>query len=86
MQTLVLRIPDDLAADIEAEARRLNWTKSKVARARLAATRGSASTPGSGFDLIADLIGTDEGGPPDLSARKKHYLKKWGFGRDKPRR
>ena len=86
MQTLVLRIPDDLAADIEAEARRLNSTKSAVARARLAIPRASAGAAKTGFDLIADLIGTDTGGPPDLSARKKHYLKAWGFGREKPRR
>lgn len=86
MQTLVLRIPDDLAADIAAEARRLNTTKSKVARARLAAARASSDAPGAGFDLIADLVGTDTGGPRDLSARKKHYLKSTGFGREKPRR
>lgn len=86
MQTLVLRIPDALAADIEAEARRLNSTKSEVARARLAAGRDKTGAQGSGFDLIRDLVGTDEGGPRDLSARKKHYLKSWGFGREKPRR
>ena len=40
----------------------------------------------SGFELIRDLIGTDTGGPRDLSARKKHYLKAWGYGRDNPRR
>jgi hypothetical protein len=28
-----------------------------------------------GFDPIADLIGTVEGGPDDMSARKKEYLK-----------
>lgn len=86
MQTLVLRIPDDLAADIEAEARRLKTTKSKVARARLAAVRDKNGAQASGFELIRDLIGTDKGGPRDLSARKKHYLKEWGFGREKPRR
>lgn len=86
MQTLVLRIPDDLAADIAAEARRLNTTKSKVARARLAAARGPGNAPGAGFDLIADLVGADRGGPADMSARKKHYLKATGYGREKPRR
>jgi hypothetical protein len=86
MQTLVLRIPDDLAADIEAEARQLNSTKSEVARARLAAGRKAADPSGTGFDLIRDLVGTDTGGPGDLSARKKHYLKATGFGREKPRR
>ncbi len=86
MQTLVLRIPDDLAADIEAEARRLNSTKSEVARARLAAASGSTGTPGAGFDLISDLVGAETGGPSDVSARKKHYLKARGYGREKPRR
>ncbi|HEY5894391.1 MAG TPA: hypothetical protein VIT91_14295 [Chthoniobacterales bacterium] len=86
MQTLVLRIPDELAAEIEAEARRLNTTKSEVARARLAAASESRNAPSAGFDLIADLVGTDTGGPPELSVRKKHYLKATGFGREKPRR
>jgi hypothetical protein len=86
MQTLVLRIPDDLAADIEAEARRLNSTKSEVARARLAAAPSVAAEQGGGFDLIADLIGSETGGPPDVSKRKKHYLKAAGYGREKPRR
>ncbi|MDR3405582.1 MAG: hypothetical protein P4L99_24010 [Chthoniobacter sp.] len=86
MQTLVLRIPDDLAAEIEAEARRLNSTKSEVARARLTAARGSTGEPGSGFDLISDLVGAETGGPSDVSARKKHYLKAKGYGREKPRR
>lgn len=86
MQTLVLRIPDDLAAEIEAEARRLNSTKSEVARARLIAGREAANPSSGGFDLIADLVGAEKGGPADLSARKKHYLKATGYGREKPRR
>jgi hypothetical protein len=86
MQTLVLRIPDDLAADLEAEARRLNSTKSQVARARLAAGGATSKKARSGFDLIRDLVGADTSGPGDLSARKKHYLKATGFGREKPRR
>lgn len=86
MRTLVLRIPDELAADIEAEAKRLNSTKSEVARARLAAGRDKSAAQAPGFDLIRDLIGTDEGGPPDVSARVDHYLKERGYGREKPRR
>ena len=88
MPTLVLRIPDELAADLEAEARRLHSTKSAVARARLLASRGkpAASKKKAGFELIRDLIGTDTGGPPDLSARVDHYLKERGYGRDKPHR
>jgi hypothetical protein len=86
MKTLVVRIPDHLAAEIEAEARRLNSTRSEVARARLAAARRNSGTPVAGFDLIADLVGADTGGPRDLSARKKHYLKAKGYGREKLRR
>src|SRR5688572_7660488 len=57
MQTLVVRIPDEVAADIEAEARRLNSTKSDVARKRLVA--GRARNDAHGFDMIRDLVGTD---------------------------
>ena len=84
MQTLVLRIPDEVAADIEAEARRLNSTKSDVARKRLVA--GRARNDAHGFDMIRDLVGTDTTGRSDLSSRKKHYLKASGYGRKKPRR
>ena len=49
----------------------LNSTKSEVGRMRLA-----AGTPqSSGFGSISDLIGAEEGGPRDVSSRKKQYLK-----------
>jgi hypothetical protein len=86
MRTLVLQIPDELAADGEAEARRLKSTKAAVARARLAAGRTSLDAPVAGFELIADLVGTNTGAPPDLSVRRKDYLKATGFGREKPPR
>jgi hypothetical protein len=36
---------------------------------------------------IADVIGhVDDNLPSDLSARKKHYLRLWGFGRDRSAR
>jgi len=61
MKTLVLRIPDDLARDLEAEAERTHLTKYEVARRRLIAAGLQAQT--SGMALIADLVGTVEGGP-----------------------
>ena len=79
MQTLVLRISDDLARELEAEAERLNLTKSEIARRRLSAA-SVAAPPASGFDLIADLVGTVEGGPADMSSRKKEHLKSSGYG------
>lgn len=87
MKTLVLRISEELAAEIEDEARRLNRTKSEVARARLAAANGKpAGADESSFALISDLIGTEQGGPPDVSKRKKHYLRVRGYGDEKPAR
>jgi hypothetical protein len=32
------------------------------------------------LDAIADLIGSVDGLPADLSARKKHYLRATGYG------
>lgn len=86
MQTLVLRIPEALAAELKDEARRLNSTRSEVARARLTGAGKNRQSDGGGFALISDLIGVEKGGPPDVSARKKQYLKKRGYGREKPNR
>lgn len=85
MQTLVLRIPDDLARELDAEARKTRLTKSEVARRRLIAAGEQGNAASSGFGLIEDLIGTVEGGPADMSARKKHYLKTTGYGKKHPR-
>lgn len=81
MQTLVLRIPDDLARELEAEAKRDRLTKSEVARRRLIAAGSQTCDSASGMELIADLIGTVEGGPADMSSRKKEYLKASGYGK-----
>ena len=74
MQSLVLRIPDDLARELDAEAKKAHLTKSEVAYRRLIAAGSQSHAAASGFDLIADLVGTVEGGPADMSARKKEYL------------
>lgn len=84
MQTLVLRIPDNLARELEAEARQSHLTKSEIARRRLIAAGSPVPAAAIGFELIADLIGTVTGGPTDMSARKKDYLKTQGYGQ--PRR
>jgi hypothetical protein len=81
MQTLVLRIPDDLARELDAEAKKSHLTKSEVARRRLIAAGSQSHAATSGFDLIADLVGTVEGGPADMSARKKDYLKSTSYGK-----
>ncbi|MEI6177546.1 MAG: hypothetical protein WCS43_11690 [Verrucomicrobiota bacterium] len=85
MQTLVLRIPDDLARDLEAESKKTHLTKSEVARRRLIAAGSQSHDAASGFDLIADLVGTVEGGPSDMSSRKKEYLKTKDYGKTRHR-
>ena len=85
MQTLVLRIPDDLARELEAEAKKSHLTKSEIVRRRLIAAGSKSLKEASGFDLIEDLVGTLEGGPADMSARKKDYLKTSGYGKKRHR-
>lgn len=85
MKTLTLRVPDELMADLEAESRAQGRSKSDVARERL---RSAASVRGEAVDPLAsirDLIGSVDGLPPDLSARKKEYLKLTGYGRKRRR-
>jgi Ribbon-helix-helix protein, copG family len=81
MQTLVLRIPDDLARELDAEAKKTQLTKSEVVRRRLIAAGSQRQAEASGFDLIVDLVGTVEGGPADMSGRKKEYLKTTNYGK-----
>lgn len=85
MKTLTVRLPESIVAEIDAESRRRKVSKSDIVRERLQ-TGGRAGRPRSAaLDSIADLIGSVDGGPEDLSARKKHYLKTMGYGRKRPR-
>ncbi len=81
METIVVRIPDDLARDLERQAKELNLTKSEVARRRLVAGGKVDTEAKEGFQMIADLVGSAEGLPPDLSSKKKDYLNKTGYGK-----
>ena len=85
MRTLTVRLPEPLAAAIEAEARARNMSKSDVVRERLEQAAGATGEPPAPPYDIADLIGTVDGLPPDLSSRKKHYLRLTGYGRKRPR-
>jgi Arc/MetJ-type ribon-helix-helix transcriptional regulator len=85
MKTLTVRLPDALAAEIEAESRRRKISKSDVVREWLrCAPRTPPRTPAS-LAAIADLIGSVEGLPADLSARRRHYLTTTGYGRKRHR-
>lgn len=83
MKTLTVRLPEELYGDIEAESRRRNLPKSEVVRERLESGRSSGH--GALAPSISDLVGSIDGLPSDLSARKKHYLRATGYG-DKRRR
>jgi Arc/MetJ-type ribon-helix-helix transcriptional regulator len=79
MKTLTVRLPEALVAQIEAESRRRKLSKSDVVRERLTLARSPRRQPAS-LDAIADLIGSIDGLPSDLSAQKKKYLKSMGYG------
>jgi len=81
MKTLTVRLPDPLVAEIEAESRARQVPKSDVVRERLRlAPQAAGRRRPSPLDSIADLIGSVDRLPPDLSARKKAYLKATGYG------
>jgi Arc/MetJ-type ribon-helix-helix transcriptional regulator len=82
MKTLTVRLPDMLAAQIEAESRRRNISKSDVVRERLTRT---TDAPSNALDAVADLIGSVDAAPADLSARRKDYLAVTSYGRKRPR-
>lgn len=90
MKTLVVKIPEALAAEIEAEAREKGMKKSDVVRRRLARRDDEGPRELTMWDLTRDIIEkaereTPDTGPRDVSARKKYYLRKWGFGKNKRR-
>jgi Arc/MetJ-type ribon-helix-helix transcriptional regulator len=80
MKTLTVRLPEALVTQIEAESRRRKLSKSDVVRERLTgAVRLRRRQPAS-LDVIADMIGSVDSLPRDLSARTKKYLKSTGYG------
>jgi Arc/MetJ-type ribon-helix-helix transcriptional regulator len=80
MKTLTVRLPEPLVAEIEAESRGRKCSKSDVVRERLQRGAQPKQPQSRPLDAIADLIGSVEGLPADLSARKKRYLKALGYG------
>ena len=85
MKILTVRLPESLAAAIEEESRQRKISKSDVVRERLERAALVAREPGSPAYAIADLIGSVDGLPADLSARKKDYLRSTRYGRKRPR-
>ena len=69
-------------ADIEAESRGRKISKSDVVRERLELAPRKRR-PTTSLNAIKDLIGSVDGLPTDLSARKNQYLQNTGYGRQK---
>ena len=69
MKTLSVRLPEGLVAEIENESSERKLSISEVVRERLSR---------------ADVTGSVDGLPADLSARKKSHLKATGYGRKRP--
>jgi hypothetical protein len=71
-------------ADIEAESRGRKISKSDVVRERLE-TAPRLRKRAAALHAIADLIGSVDGLPSDLTERKKAYLRASGYGQKRPR-
>jgi Arc/MetJ-type ribon-helix-helix transcriptional regulator len=85
MKTITIRLPESLAAEIDAESRERKVSKSDVVRERLQGVSRRQSRRPPVLARIADLVGSVDDLPADLSARKKEYLKASGYGRQRPR-
>ena len=86
MKTLAVRLPEPLAAEIEVESRGRGCSKCDIVRERLQRAASTSGRQPATMDAIADLIGSVDGLPPDLSARKKRYLKAESRGSGQNRR
>jgi Arc/MetJ-type ribon-helix-helix transcriptional regulator len=85
MKTLTVRLPEPLVSEIEAESRGRKCSKSDVVRERLQRASRTAGRESASLGAISDLIGSIDGLPADLSARKKQYLKAGGYGNKRAR-
>lgn len=85
MKTITVRLPEPLVAEIEAESRGRKCSKSDVVRERLQRAARPTRRQSTSLNAIADLIGSVDGLPADLSARKKQYLKTSGYGKKRAR-
>ena len=79
MRTISLKLPDDLLANLDNEARKRRVTKSSVVRESLekALHQRPSAREVSCYDLARDLAGSIKGLPKDLANDPK-YME--GFG------
>ena len=84
MKTLTVRLPESIVAELDAESRKREVSKSEIVRERPQAGRHAGRPHSPALAGIADLIGAVDGLPADLSSRTKAYLRSTGFGRTRP--
>jgi hypothetical protein len=85
MKTLTVRLPETLVAEIEAESRDRKCSKSDIVRQRLQRSGRAMKRRSSPLDAIADIIGSVDGLPANLSAHKKRALRRSGYGAKRAR-
>ena len=91
LSTNALRLLDGIV-EVESEIKRRRRTSSK-SRLRISQRKVGSAAPVAGpagrqsglLDASADPLGSVDGLPPDLSLRKKRYLKTTGYGRKRAR-
>ncbi|HGG58501.1 MAG TPA: ribbon-helix-helix protein, CopG family [Gammaproteobacteria bacterium] len=78
MNTLTIRIPDQLAKEMEQVLARDHLTKSELVRRALAAYllqhRQGGQPFSSALEQAGDLVGCFDGGPEDLSHNPEHLF------------
>jgi predicted DNA-binding protein len=79
VQTISLKLPDDLLAQLDGEAKARRVTKSSIIRESLEKSLRKQSKAGevSCYDLASDLAGAVKGLPEDLAGNPE-YME--GFG------
>jgi hypothetical protein len=85
-RSITVRLPEEDVARLEAVAREQGESLSSVLREAVAEYGAGLQGKTGTMALIADLVGSVKGLPPDLSSRTDHYLKEWGYGEDNTRR
>jgi hypothetical protein len=80
MRTMSLKLPDDLMAELESQAKARCVTKSQLVRESLktALHKRPPAVAVSCYDLALDLAGAMKGLPQNLASDPKHMR---GFGR-----
>ena len=84
-RTLTVRLPAGLVAQIDDESRQRGASRSDIVSERLEAGSGYAGGRAAALSSIADLVGSVDGLPANLSGERKKALKTTGYGRTRPR-